>query len=237
LAVLDDCTDHVWSFFIKKKNYTVDKVLILINHLKANHDLTVKYVSCDNAGENIKLEEACKKAGLGIQFEYTSPGTPQRNARVKQKFAALYGRVRAMMNHAALPHKMRKGLWAKCARTATPTKNIIVTPTKPVSSFSQFYEKEAPYPRSLRNFGEIGVMANHADKTIRAKLADQGKVAMLLGYPDSHANDNYRMWNLKTERMILSRDVLWLNKSSKTYIREATGDDILDDTDALKHQT
>jgi transposase InsO family protein len=103
LAVLDDCTDHVWSFFIKKKNDTVDKVLILI---KAKHDLTVKYVRCDNAGKNIKLEEACKKDGLGIQFEYTSPGTPQRNGLVKRKFATLYGRVRAMMNHAVLPDKM-----------------------------------------------------------------------------------------------------------------------------------
>jgi hypothetical protein len=44
LAVLDDCTDHVWSFFIKKKkNDTVDKVLILIKHLKEKHDLRREY--------------------------------------------------------------------------------------------------------------------------------------------------------------------------------------------------
>jgi hypothetical protein len=82
---------------------------------------------------------------MGIQFEYTAPGTPPRNGRVKQKFATLYCRVRSMMNHAALPDKMRKGLWAECTRTATLLQNIIVRPTKPVSSFSQFYEKEAPY--------------------------------------------------------------------------------------------
>jgi hypothetical protein len=103
-----------------------------------------------------------------------------------------------------------------------------------VSSFSQFYEKESPYTRSLRNFGEIGVIANHADKTIGAKLADRGKVAMFLGYPDSHANDTYRMWNLKTERMILSPDVLWLNKSYKTHIREAPNNKIVNDTDAFE---
>jgi hypothetical protein len=132
-------------------------MLILIKHLKAKYDLMVKYVRRDNAGENIKVVEACKKAGLGIQLEYTAPGTPQRNGRVKQKFTTLYGWVRAMMNHAALPDKMQKVFWAECARTATLIQNLIVTPTKPLSSFSQFYEKEAPYAQSLQNFEEMGL--------------------------------------------------------------------------------
>jgi hypothetical protein len=56
---------------------------------------------------------------------------------------------------------------------------------------------------------------------------------MFLGYPNSHANDTYRMWNLKTERMILSRDVLWLNKSYKTYTREASNNYNVDNTDSF----
>jgi hypothetical protein len=101
-----------------------------------------------------------------------------------------------------------------------------------VSSYSQFYEKEASYTRSLQNFGEIGVITNHADKMIRAKLADPGKVGMFLGYPESHANDTYHMWNLQTDRMILSWDVLWLNKSYNTDTTESIK--IVDNTDALE---
>jgi hypothetical protein len=48
-------------------------------------------------------------------------------------------------------------------------------------------------------------------------LREGSKVAMFLGYPESHSKDTYRMWNIKTKRMILSRDVLWLNKSYKVY--------------------
>jgi hypothetical protein len=82
-----------------------------------------------------------------------------------------------------------------------------------VSSSSQFFEKDAPYARALKTFGEIGVIAEHANKTIQGKLVDRGKVAMFLGYPANHTSDTYHMWNLKTARMVKSRDVLWVNNS------------------------
>jgi transposase InsO family protein len=80
------------------------------DHLKAKHGRTVKFIRCDNAGENKALEKACLKEGLGIQFEYTAPGTPQQNGKVERKFATLNARVRAMLNHAGLPSKLRQGL-------------------------------------------------------------------------------------------------------------------------------
>jgi len=33
---------------------------------------------CNNAGENRALESACIDKELGIVFEYTAPGTPQK---------------------------------------------------------------------------------------------------------------------------------------------------------------
>ncbi len=54
--------------------------------------------NCNNAGENVSLQKAYKQEGLGMFFEYTTPGTPQQNGRVEQKFATLYNRVRAMLN-------------------------------------------------------------------------------------------------------------------------------------------
>jgi hypothetical protein len=121
------------------------------------------------------------------------------------------------MDSAGLPDKLRKGLWAECACTATMFENMLVTPTKQVSSFAQLYNKEPSYACSLKPFGDIGAMANHANKKIRGKLADRGKLATFLGYPDNHSNDVYCMWNLKTERIVNSRDVLWLHKSYEQY--------------------
>ena len=36
--------------------------------------------------------------GLNVDFEYTSPGTPQYNGRVKRKFETLYGKITAIIN-------------------------------------------------------------------------------------------------------------------------------------------
>jgi hypothetical protein len=44
----------------------------------------------NDAGENRALEKMRINAGLGIQFEYTAPGTPQRNGRVERKVATLW---------------------------------------------------------------------------------------------------------------------------------------------------
>jgi hypothetical protein len=48
---------------------------------------------------------------------------------------------------------------------------------------------------------------------MRAKLADQGKPAMFLGHVANHSPDVYRMLNLKTKRVIKTRDTLWLNET------------------------
>ena len=52
LLALDDCTDQAWSYFLKKKDHQVKALLALVKELKAIGK-PVKYVRCDNAGENI----------------------------------------------------------------------------------------------------------------------------------------------------------------------------------------
>ena len=44
------------------------------------------------------LEWLCKQKGSGIKFEYTTPDAPQQNGRIKEKFAMLHNRIRAMLN-------------------------------------------------------------------------------------------------------------------------------------------
>ena len=79
--------------------------------------------------------------GLGIQFEFTGPGTPQRNGRIERKFATLYGRVRSALNSANIPMQMRYLLWAECAGTMTLIENCIVTPLKRKPAYEVFWKK------------------------------------------------------------------------------------------------
>ena len=56
LGILDNCSDHMWSKFLKQKSDTSNIIIALIKDLKAKYGITVKYIRCDNTGENKVLE-------------------------------------------------------------------------------------------------------------------------------------------------------------------------------------
>jgi hypothetical protein len=58
-------------------------MLELVKKLNAIEHIHVKYIRCDDAGENMDFEKQSIAASLGLAFEYTGPGTPQYNGTVK----------------------------------------------------------------------------------------------------------------------------------------------------------
>ena len=42
------------------------------NNLKTKYNIQIKYLCCDNIGENGYFERACKQEWMGIKFEYTA---------------------------------------------------------------------------------------------------------------------------------------------------------------------
>ena len=75
--------------------------------------------------------------------------------------------------------------------------------------------------RSLRTFGEMAVIAIHEGKKMRSKLDDRGKTCMFVGYADDDSKDVYRFLNIHTKRIIISRDVRWLNIIWKQYKKKS----------------
>jgi len=85
LLVVDEATGMKWSFFIKQKSDQVEILQAFILELKAKHNRTVKFIRCDNAGENYSLQRELEKKGLGITFEFTARNTPQQNGKVERE--------------------------------------------------------------------------------------------------------------------------------------------------------
>ena len=48
---------------------------------------------------------------------------------------------------------------------------------------------------------------------VKAKLEDRGKTWMFLGYVQDYTVGTYRILNIRTKFIVLSRDVIWLNKT------------------------
>ena len=90
----------------------------------------------------------------------------------------------------------------------------MVRPERTKPPHTLLYGEDAKYTRSLRTFGEMAVIAIHEGKKMRSKLDDRGKTCMFVGYADDHAN-------IHTRRIILSRDVRWLNIIRKQYKKKS----------------
>lgn len=215
LLIVDEATKYKWSHFLSHRSDVVQTMVQFFRDMK-NEKHPVAIVRCDNAGENTAIIEAAKSSGFyEIKFEFTAPGTPQQNGVVERSFPTLLGRVRAMMNQAGFTRSMRNDMWAECARTATMLENAMpgVDYDPPVH---RLYGKQFNWIQSLRVFGEIAVVKNI--EAHPRKLDNKGKIVMFLGYPDNHPSKTYRFLNLGTKRIIISRDVSWLDKMWNNYM-------------------
>ncbi|MGL4341755.1 MAG: reverse transcriptase domain-containing protein, partial [Lactococcus lactis] len=217
ILVVDDYSDKCWSIFVNRKSLMPDKVVALIRKLKDQNKYSINHIvrviRCDDAGENKALETMCTNQGLGIKFEYTGPGTPQLNGRVERKYATLYGRVCTMLNAAGLTKELRDGIWTEAAKTASDIENTIVSENKPISANNKFYNKVETKLKAVKPFGDIAIIERNSKRGMRSKLEDRGRACLYLGQTENHPDDVFRFLDLETKRVILSRDVIWLDKS------------------------
>ena len=187
-----------------------------IKGIAKKHRIEIKRIRLDNSGENKSLQKECDKQNLGIIFEFTAPGTPQQNSVAERRIPMLMGRAIAMLIQAGLEPKYKEVFWCEVISTATKLDNIMVRPPHTL-----FYGEDAKYARSLRSFGEMAVVAIHEGKKMRSKLDNRGKTCMFVVFADDHTKDVYRFLNIHTKRIILSRDMRWLNIIWKRYKKKS----------------
>ncbi len=69
VSLLDDATDNAFSYFLKTRDQLSSIMIPFVKGLNAHHGLTVRYIHCNNAGENIALErESAKKSASAFSL-------------------------------------------------------------------------------------------------------------------------------------------------------------------------
>jgi len=140
LLVIDEFTNHAWSFFIRDRSDTAEVMMRFIRIQRKRGNMTVKIIRCDNSGENQSFEEeALNSTDLNLKFEYTAPYTPEQNGKVERKYQTLYGKTRAMLNTALLPISVRNRCWAQCAALATILDNLTASSCYEICARTKFY--------------------------------------------------------------------------------------------------
>ena len=150
-------------------------------------------------------------------FEFSAPGTPQQNSVVERKIPTLMGRSRAMMLTAGFSWQVKRNFWCEVISTATKLDNVMVRKERTKPPFTLFYNDEPKYMKLLRSFGEMAVIAISDGKKMRSKLDTSRRTGIFVGYADDHAGNVYRFINILMKKIILSRDIQWLNSFWKEY--------------------
>jgi hypothetical protein len=120
LLTQDEFIGCFWSIFLKARSVFPDLTLSWLHNFQKDNSLTVKFIRCDNSGENIQLQSLVHEdKTLAVRFELAAPYTPEKNGMVERKYATLYGKVKAIFNWAKFPIYLRQLLWAECANHAT----------------------------------------------------------------------------------------------------------------------
>ena len=65
------------QFFPLKKPELGKVICNFTKTLKNNHKVSIETLRCNNARENFKFKKLLEEEGLGVQFEFTAPYTPQ----------------------------------------------------------------------------------------------------------------------------------------------------------------
>jgi hypothetical protein len=96
--------------------------------------------------------------------------------------------------------------------------NIIVKEKHQQSALDKVYGKNTNWISNMRTFGEMAIVSCHSVREIRSKLADIGNTLMFVGYSEFHEKDVYKFWHLATNKALISRDVIWLNKTYSDHM-------------------
>ena len=72
--------------------------------------------------------------------------------------------------------------------------------------------KRNPGFKHLRIFGEMGFVLIHSQIGFKSKISDKGRETFFAAYATEHAGDVYRIYDPKTRRIRISRDVRWMRK-------------------------
>ena len=209
----DERTQLKFTDFSETKNGMVKPTAVFLNSLsKDGHH--VQYIRCENGGENKLLETTCNCSEwkMNLKFEFTARDTPQQNWLFEKGLATILSKARALMADANIPNAIRYLLYREAITTATLLDGLVAETIdgQTKTRYAHFYGENQKWVQHLKTWGEAGTVKIATDTT--SKLEKIGVQCMFVGYAKDHAGDVYRMWDPTTNRVHVTRDVIWLKR-------------------------
>ena len=113
------------------------------------------------------------------------------------------------MGAARVPEDIKSKVALEAISCATQLDGLVVVEIKGkmVTRDVHMFDANPTWSNKLHVWGKAGVVAEGKD----SKTGDRGATMMFVGYVECES-DSVRMWDKRTSRVIVSRDVIWLKR-------------------------
>lgn len=207
LTFVDDYTRKVNVYFLKDKLSVLDVFKDYKSKVENELERNIKIVRSDNGKEycNQTFESFLSKNG--IEHQTSAPYSPQQNGLAERMNRTLVERAKCMLFDAGLP----KQYWAEA--TATAAYIINRSPTKAIDNKTplEMWSGKKPNLSHMIIFGTE--VMTQIPKEKRKKWDRKSKKLIFIGYCES--TKGYRLTDPETNRIIKSRDVVFLENKQK----------------------
>ncbi|BBH02600.1 ADP glucose pyrophosphorylase large subunit 1 [Prunus dulcis] len=215
ITFTDDFSRKIWIYFLTEKS----EALVVFKKFKASVEketgVFIKALRTDRGGEFTSNDfvHFCEKNGIHRQL--TAAYSPQQNGVVERKNRTIMNMVRSMLARTKVPKKF----WPEAVNWSSHILNRC--PTHAVKSVTpeEAWSSKKPQVNYFKVFGCLAYV--HTPDNLRTKLDDKSTKCVMLGV--SEESKAYRLYNPETQKIIISRDVVfdeangwdWNNKQEK----------------------
>lgn len=209
LTATDVKTRKVYGWTVRSKADEAQVLIDFCQQVKAETGRTIKQFHSDGGSEflNNALQGYFRKEG--IRFTYTTKGTPQHNAIAERLNGTLFAMARAILAHSQLPPTF----WATAIHAAIYIRNRCTNARDSTKTPEELWSGKKPKVAHLRAYGCNAYI--HVLDQERKKLDPKAHRGIFVGYSEEQGGA-YRVYNLLTRRVEVSRDVQF-DESSFTF--------------------
>ncbi|KAK2417383.1 putative mitochondrial protein [Trifolium repens] len=204
MTCVDEFTRKIWIYLLKEKSEVFETFKNFCAMAERQCDNHLKILRTDGGGEynSNAFKEYCLEKG--IIHEVTAPYTPQHNGLAQRRNRTLLNMARCMLKGKDLP----KSLWGEAVNTAAYVLNRCPTKKLKDKTPEELWTGHKPSVKHLRIFGSV--CFRHIPDEKRRKLDHKSEKLILVGYDATGA---YKMYNPRSQKIVISRDVIVDEKS------------------------
>lgn len=218
LTFIDDCTRYSSVYILRRKSETLEKLQEFVAMLKNQFGVKPRCLRSDRGGEYTGKQFNAYMKKEGIRVQLTAPYSPQQNGVAERRNRYLMEMARCMLIGAGMHNRY----WGEAVVTANYLQNRLPSRTLSRTPFEHLFGKK-PLLSFIRPFGSD--VYCHVPKEIRTKLDEKAIRLKLVGY--SEVTKGYRLLDVATGRIIISRDVRFLQAQDQSRKVGETIDDVV----------